>query len=259
MLADLVLYAIVLSLATAIQSIVGFGLALFAVPLLILAGLPLLPSVFVVLTISFVSALLGLRRLSEDFDLKRSAIASIYRVLGVVPGYGTAIYTAKASPATLKAAIGFAVGLGVIAQARKLTGRTEVDPDLAPEPSKAAAPWAFLGSGYLMGWLGMGGPPLIFWLLSGREDPKKSRSFLYGVYAFTIPFQLALMAYHTTSTATLALPILALAIPTCIVVSMLALRVGDKLDVDRLQWLSLGLLTLLALKALIDWVNHVYL
>lgn len=250
--------SIILSAATAIQSIVGFGLALFAVPLLILAGVPLLPAVFLVLSVSFVSACLGVRRLRADFSLKASGVASVYRAIGVLPGYWLAVYFSKTSPANLKAAIGFAIGLGVVAQVRKMRKREgdENTPPDGTEPSKRAAPVAFLGSGVLMGWLGMGGPPLIFWLLTGRQNPKKSRVFLYGVYLLTIPFQLALMALHVPETATVAMPFLLAAIPCCLLVTAVALRVGDKLDVDRLQWFSLVLLTLLALKAFLDWFHH---
>jgi len=268
MLYEISLISIILAFAAAIQSIVGFGLALFAVPLLLLADVPLLQAVFVVLSISCVSALLGIRRLQDSFDVKKSAVASIYRALGIIPGLAAALYTANSSPATLKAAVGLAVGLGVLAQSRRFVGsssdRRQSGADLGCEdedyeiaPSKKAEPWAFLSSGFLMGWLGMGGPPLIFWLLTGRQSAKTSRSFLFGVYVFTIPFQLLLMAYFSPDLLSRSLPVLAIAIPLCLGVTALTLRIGDKLDVDRLQFLSLVLLSVLALKALLDWFHHV--
>ena len=257
-MSQIALVLIILSVATAIQSVVGFGLALFAVPLLILANIPLLQAVFLVLTISLVTALLGVARLRSSFDLRLSGTASAYRALGMIPGFGLAVLLSRSSPANIKAAMGFAIGLGVIAQAKKLKHprpSTTNEPPL--EPSRRAAPWAFLSSGVLMGWLGMGGPPLVFWLLTGRQDPKRTRSFLYGVYLLTIPFQLALMSWHSPELAYACLPYLAAAIPCCLAVSAFCLVIGDKLDVDRLQWLSLGLLTLLALKAFLDWGHHV--
>ena len=117
------------------------------------------------------------------------------RVVGILPGYLAALYTANSSPANLKAAMGFAIGLGVIAQSRKMFGNAPDMPQ-GQEPNMKMAPYAFLSSGFLAGWLGMGGPPVIFWLLSGRQDAKKTRAFLFSIYVLTIPFQLALMAYH---------------------------------------------------------------
>ena len=259
MMSQIALVLIILSIATAIQCVVGFGLALFAVPLLILANIPLLQAVFLVLSISFVTALLAVSRLRSSFDLRLSALASLYRAIGMIPGFGLAVLLSQSSPANVKPAMGFAIGLGVVAQAKKLSLRQHPSEQLDKplQPSKKAAPWAFLCSGVLMGWLGMGGPPLVFWLLTGRQDPKRSRVFLYGVYLLTIPFQLVLMGWHSPSLVYSSLPFLALAIPCCLLVSALTLKVGDKLDVDRLQWLSLGLLTLLTIKAFLDWGHHV--
>lgn len=256
MLSQVAICSIILSFATAIQSIVGFGLALFAVPLLLMAGLGLLPSVFLVLSVSCLSSLLGILRLKGDFDLRQCVGATGLRLLGVVPGYFLAVSTSQSSPATLKAALGFAIGLGVLGQCYKMSslkiGARKSIP-LSCEPSKSLAPWAFLSSGVFMGWLGMGGPPLVFWLLTGRQDSRKTRAFLFGVFALTIPFQLALMAYHAPETVESAAPILLVALPLCLWVSSVALKVGDRLEVENLQKLSLVMLTLLALKAFFDW------
>jgi uncharacterized protein len=271
MLPETVVISIVLSFATAIQSVVGFGIALFAVPLLLLFGIDLIPAIFMVLTVSFFSGALGVRRLRTNLNFRAAAGASLLRAVGVVPGYWAALATSKSSPANMKLAIGFSIGLGVLAQSRKLLVRHRQKAAAKPreedldegqassdnyEPSRKAAPWAFLSSGFLMGWLGMGGPPLIFWLLSGRQNPKKSRSFLYSVYVLTIPFQLLLMTIHNPETFLSTAPVLLVAIPICLLVTTAALKVGDKLDVDRLQWLSLALLTLLTLKAFFDWYRE---
>ena len=260
MLPSSFIVVLILALATTIQSVVGFGLALFAVPLLLMVGMKLLPAIFLVLTISFFSAGVGIGRLREEFELQRSIRASVYRAVGVIPGYFAAVSTAQSSPANIKAAMGFAIGLGVLAQSRKLLKRNkrrEIAQQENREPSRKAAPWAFLSSGFLMGWLGMGGPPLVFWLLSGRETPKKTRSFLYGVYAFTIPLQLAIIAFNTPAILHQVTPLLLVSVPICLLISAVALQWGDKLDVDRLQWLSLALLTLLAAKAFLDWAQQV--
>ena len=107
-----------------------------------------------------------------------------------------------------------------------------------------------------MGWLGMGGPPLVFWLLTGRQNSRESRAFLFGVFALTIPFQLLLMAYHSPATVQSAAPILIVALPICLWMSSIALKIGDRLNVENLQKLSLVLLSLLALKAFFDWFQN---
>lgn len=259
MLSQVAICSIVLSFATAIQSVVGFGLALFAVPLLLMTGLGLLPSVFLVLSVSCLSSLLGVRRLKEEVDFPSCVNATALRLLGIVPGYMLAVYTSQSSPATLKAALGLAIGLGVLGQCYKMASPTAATRKSAPlhcEPSRSLAPWAFLSSGVFMGWLGMGGPPLVFWLLTGRQDSRKTRAFLFGVFALTIPFQLILMAYHAPETVRSAAPILFVALPLCLWVSSTALKIGDRLKVESLQKLSLVLLSLLALKAFFDWFQN---
>ena len=252
MWAEIILSSIILSVASAIQSVVGFGLALFSVPLLVLIGVPLLPAIFLVMSVSCVSALLGVGRLRGDLQPKLAIQATMARVVGILPGYLAALYTANSSPANLKAAMGFAIGLGVIAQSRKMFGNAPDMPQVQ-EPNMKMAPYAFLSSGFLAGWLGMGGPPVIFWLLSGRQDAKKTRAFLFSIYVLTIPFQLALMAYHCPQTMWRALPILLFALPASLASTSYFLRLGDRLEVAKLQKLSLGLLTLLSAKAFLDW------
>jgi uncharacterized membrane protein YfcA len=256
MLAEIILSSIILAAATAIQSVVGFGLALFSVPLLVLVGLPLLPSVFLVLSVSWLSSILGVKRLKGDLQPRLTLQASLYRMVGVIPGYAAALYTVNSSPANLKAAMGFVIGLGVLAQSRKLFG-SKSTVAAGTEPNRKLAPYAFASSGFLTGWLGMGGPPLVFWLLTGKQDPKKTRAFLYSIYVLTIPFQLAVMAYHSPETVTMALPIMVLALPASLVVTSYFLKLGDRLDVENLQKLSLGLLTVLSGKAFLDWYSLV--
>lgn len=257
MWAEIILSSIILSAASAIQSVVGFGLALFAVPLLVWIGVPLLPSVFLVLSISCFTSLMGVHRLKNDLQPKLTAMASLSRMLGVLPGYLAALYTVNSSPASLKAAMGFVVGLGVVAQSRKLFGSSDLP--LGQEPNRRLAPFAFLSSGFLTGWLGMGGPPLVFWVLTGKQDARKTRAFLYGIYVLTIPFQLALMACHSPDTVATAMPLLLVALPASLAVTSYFLKLGDRLEVEKLQKMSLVLLTLLSGKALLDWYSTVNL
>lgn len=247
--------SIILSIATAIQSVVGFGLAMTAVPLLMLVGVDLVSAVFLVLSISLCSSLFALVTLKHEVPFKKSAAAAVIRMLGVVPGYALAVATSATSPTTVKAAIGFTIGLGVLAQALKRQ-RLEKSADteaLHRPPSGRLAPPAFLTSGVLLGWLGMGGPPLVFWLLTGRQHPKVFRSFLYGVYSLTIPFQLVVMAVHRPQTPIWCLPYLAVSIPLCLAVTWGALKIGNRLNVDLLHRLSLTLLGFLSFKALLEW------
>lgn len=253
---DIILSSIILSAASALQSVVGFGMALFAVPLLLLAGIPLLPAVFLVLTISCLSSLLAVSRLRNELQPRLALQATLSRMIGIIPGYLVALYTVTASPATLKAAMGVVIALGVVGQSRKLFRKRDTISEGKP-PSKKIAPYAFLSSGFFAGWLGMGGPPLVFWLLTGSQDARKTRAFLFSVYLLTIPFQLLVMAYHDPTTMMTALPLVAFALPCSLLVTSQFLKLGDRLNVERLQKLSLIVLSLLSAKAFFDWFQAI--
>ncbi len=251
----ILIQALILAFAAAVQSVVGFGLGLLAVPLLLYQGVSLTHSVFLVLAVSLLNAAIGSLRLRRELPWRTSGVASLYRVFGILPGLALAHATNALSPTSLKAAIGLTIGLGVLAQALKLRRHSSKE---SKAPSKTLAPWAFLLSGLLMGWLGMGGPPLVFWLLTGRMTPKETRGFLFGVYLLTIPFQLALMTWSEPAMVVSLVPVLLISLPLGILVSKIALSLGDRLSVHRLQWASLSLLTFLAVRSVTDWALSVW-
>lgn len=243
----------ILMLSVALQSIVGFGLGLVSIPLLLCHGLPLNDAVFLGLSVSLFCSLVAWSKLGDILPWRACVVASGYRLLGMLPGLALAHLTLRFSPASLKAVIGLVIGLGVVAQAYKLLGGGKAVPAGTP-PSARLAPLAFVSSGVLSGWLGMGGPPLVFWQLTGRTSAKESRAFLFGVYLLTLPCQLALMLWSDPVGVSALFPVLLLCAPLTWWVGRTALVVGDRLSVNRLQWLSLGCLCFLSLRSLADWL-----
>jgi hypothetical protein len=242
----------ILLLSVALQSVLGFGLGMVSIPLMLCQGLPLSHAVFLGLAVSLLSSIAAGRKIGNDLPWRTSAVASGYRVVGLLPGLALAHATAHFSPAFLKAAIGLVIGLGVLAQGVKMLGRGTPLPEGTP-PSAKLAPWAFLCSGVLTGWLGMGGPPLVFWQLTGRASARETRGFLFGVYLMTLPFQLAMMLCADPPGMASLFPILALSLPLCWWLTGASLAVGDRLSVTRLQWASLGFLAFLAVRSVADW------
>lgn len=253
MFGPLVITLAILSLSVALQSLVGFGLGMVSIPLLLWQGYSLEQSVFLGLSLSLFSSVIAAAQMKDQLPWRTSARASAFRLVGVVPGLVLARATAQLPTTTLKGLIGLVIGVGVLAQALKMLRPSHLMPE-GTAPSRRLAPWAFLTSGVLTGWLGMGGPPLVFWQLTGRPRASQSRGFLFGVYLLTIPFQLALMLAAAPSQLSPLFPILALAAPTCWLVSRTVLRWGNKLSSRTLSWASLVFLALLALRSTADWV-----
>ncbi len=242
----------ILMLSVALQSVVGFGLGMVSIPLLLCQGLPLSHAVFLGLSVSLFCSLVAWRQMGDDLPWRESVVASGYRLIGILPGLALASATAGMSSATLKGLIGLVVGLGVVAQASKMFGGGVAVP-LGTPPSRRLAPLAFLSSGVLTGWLGMGGPPLVFWQLTGRASSRHTRGFLFGVYMLTLPVQLALMLWADPEGIATLFPLLLINAPLTWWVGEKSLALGDRLSVQRLQWVSLMFLALLAARSLTDW------
>ena len=243
----------ILALSVALQSLVGFGLGMIAIPLLLMRGYSLEQSIFLGLSVSLFSSLVAARGMGSRLPWRLSAVASAYRMVGVIAGLALARLTSELPSSTLKGMMGLVIGAGVLGQlAKTLLCKRDV-PEGTP-PSAKLAPFAFLSSGVLTGWLGMGGPPLVFWQLSGRPDPTQSRGFLFGVYLMTIPFQLALMAAVAPSEVSPLVPLLLASAPLTWAVSTVSLRWGDRLSGKALSWASLGFLSLLAIRSVADWM-----
>lgn len=232
---------------------VGFGLGLVSIPLLLMQGYSLPSSVFLGLSVSLFSSLVAAHQMGSQLPWRQSAIASGYRVLGVLPGLWLAHLTSDMSTEALKGMIGLVVGVGVVAQVVKMVRPQNRIPE-GTQPSARLAPWAFLSSGLLTGWIGMGGPPLVLWQLTGRANPNQTRGFLFGVYLMTIPFQLALMVVSAPSEMGALFPILFLSAPLTWLTAKMSLRWGERLSSTTLSWASLIFLAVLALRSLADWV-----
>lgn len=242
--------ASILLFAVGVQSTVGFGLGMVSIPLLYALGYTLNQSVFLSLCASLLCSLVAWRRMGSKLPWLTSLKASGYRLLGLPFGLG--LTTLPLSVPTLKACIGLLIGLGVLTQGLKLR-RPILTADHSTPPSQRLAPWAFLTSGLLTGWLGMGGPPLIFWQLTGRTSTHEMKGFFYGVNILTIPFQLCLMALSQSRQFFDLLPLLSVVLPFSWLVSELILKITHGMKILTLQWASLILLTILAARSLGAW------
>ena len=78
---DIVLAGIIILLAVAAQSAVGFGSALFAAPLLVWIGMPLPYVIALIGTCSTAQAAIGARKLRAEVPWRAALVAIIYLYL----------------------------------------------------------------------------------------------------------------------------------------------------------------------------------
>jgi uncharacterized membrane protein YfcA len=235
---------VIIFLAGIAQSLVGFGYALFATPLLLWCGVPLTTSIALVATCSLLQSMLGAYALKTELPWSESFKAAAGRCIGLLLGLVILKRLANLDMSQVRAVIGAILCMVVVAQ---LIWR--------PKPvQKLHWGWsgaAFLSSGTLQGVCGMGGPPLVMWSMAHDWPGKKIRGFLFSAFGLTIPVQLALLSY-TFGFAVLQNVALGIAcFPLVYIGSKIGMRVGNAINTDKLKVIAYGMLLATGLGAVV--------
>lgn len=180
--------ALVLGLGAVVQSAAGFGLALFAVPLLTALGRTLPEAVALVIGAAVVQSSLSLWAAPERPPLVSALPMAACQWSGACAGVWAMHSLVAASPSALKAYVGALVVL-----------LTSTQILLKPQPrSEVPRVWAGvagLASGLLAGAVGMGGPPLVAYAMAHAWERDRFRTFLWTQFVLAAPVVVALLTY----------------------------------------------------------------
>ena len=178
-LLEIVAIGSVLGLGAFLQSAVGFGMALFAVPLLVLAGRPLPTAVALVVGAAMVQTAYGSYVTREQIRWPRAITFAAIQCVTLVGGV-LCMGLLVDRTAAIKQAIGVAVILAVTAQIV-----------VRPAPrERLATGWTFAAAGtagFLSGLVGMGGPPVVIFALAHPWSRDTFRAFLWSQFLFVLP------------------------------------------------------------------------
>ena len=173
----------------AIQSMIGFGNALIATPLLLSTGLPLADIVVLTTTTS------AAQRIIFGYQMKQYALIKLYLpvMLTILAGIPIGIYilgmVTGESQEVVKQAIGILIVATVIIQLTvKIKPREQI-----------ASLWGYLtgfSSGILSGFANIGGPPLVIWVYSHNWTKEQLRAAPLLLSIPMIPLQLALLYFN---------------------------------------------------------------
>jgi uncharacterized membrane protein YfcA len=233
----------ILLAGSTLQGIVGFASGLFSIPLMLLADVPLEHAIAVNLVASTVQSLLGVWRLSESLPW-RTTLRPIAIRFVTLPLGGLLLYATRDwDHAVIKQIIGGILLAAVAAQAC-----WRVKPR---EKLHSAWEWlAFSLSGTSAGFCGMGGPPMVLWVLAHQWDSARVRAFLFYLFVGGMPPQAAMMLWL------FGLPILktfgfaVLLTPFTASGALLGIAIGNRLPVERLRMLTFVVLLLIAVSAI---------
>lgn len=236
------LSGLVLFCAATLQSAVGFGFGMLSIPLLFRLGYSLSEAIAMALSAVLIQGLTGLAKMYKDVPWRPTLMASGLRIVGIPLGIVGLNYIGSAEKAQVKQFVGAAILAMVVLRL------------LWKVPDKVPSSWwqppTFLSSGFLVGLIGMGGPPLVLWVTAQHWKPRATRSFLIAVFLLTLPPNLILLVKMVGYQTWPAMVRGFLFGPLVIVGALLGVWLGDKLDKDQLTKLAYGILALLGLGSL---------
>jgi len=240
-----ILLALIVTLASALQSFVGFGFALLAVPPLLLLGLSLPEAVAVALAGTFVQGMAAAVKLHRHIRWREISLLVGVRMLAIPAGLGLMVVLVHLGEAHTKQGVGAVLLLALILWAAV---RVRPRERLAPGWGVAAG----LGSGLLGGSVGMGGPPCVLWALGHRWSSEQLRASLFTIFTVTVPLQFALLWWQFGLEPILAGLLGFLLTPLIAAGSALGLWLSTHLPTPHLRRAMLGLLAVMAVYAIVQ-------
>jgi uncharacterized protein len=244
-LAELAVIALVTTAGSVVQGAVGFASGLMGVPLLVLYGFPLLDATVINFVSTAVQNVAGAVRLKSHLETRDVLWPAVLRCVGLPLGIAALQATGAMDPHVVQQIIG-GVLLGSIALLRGFR--------IHPRDHLPAA-WTivtFLASGFLMGFASIGGAPMVFYVNSLTWSAAKSRGFLFLCSSLLMPLMaVMLMARFGAEVAPPALAAL-IVMPPCIIGLVIGLKLGHRMDKERFRRLTYGLLTVIAIVAILS-------
>jgi len=229
--------AAIVFVSIGIQSMIGFGNALIATPLLLSTGLPLTDIVVLTTTTSIA------QRIIFGYQMKQHALVKLYLpvMLTILMGLPIGIYILGAilgeSRDVIKQIIGILIVITVFIQ-----HTVKIKPK-----EKLASTWGYLTgflSGILGGFANIGGPPLVIWVYSHNWTKEQLRAAPLLLSIPMIPLQLVLLYFNFDISLNVLLFGLLLT-PAILFANQLGQKIGKQFNMKTLRVIvitSLGII-----------------
>ncbi|MEM9827694.1 MAG: sulfite exporter TauE/SafE family protein [Planctomycetota bacterium] len=229
------LFAGVLCFGIFVQSAAGFAAGLLIVPLLMFAGFPLPAAMAALLVATVPQNIGGVWSLRKHIQPRQIVWPAVGRLVGLPVGIAGLYLTRNWSPILVRQFVGMMVLLVTLSF---IFLRVKPREHLHPA-------WAFLAfpmSGLMQGIVGMGGPPMVFWVAAHDWKTERSRGFLFALYLIGL-LPVVVLLYWTFGDQVLEPSLAAILVfPLLIPATHLGVRFGTWLGRDRLRALTYTLL-----------------
>lgn len=241
---ELLTIAAVLGAGAILQSAVGFGLALVAVPLLVLDGRSLPAAVALVLGAALVQTAHGSYVAREHIRWKLAFVLAGIQWVALLGGVAVMSLLVDSDPARLKQAVGAAVLAAI-------TARLLIRPVPRERVGRGWAVLAAVTAGLLAGSFGMGGPPLALFALAHSWERDAFRAFLWSQFLLVLPVLAILLAFRFGPETLLWVAGGVATAPVVWGASRLGLKLTARWDRRRLQLAAAAVLYAIGLVALL--------
>lgn len=227
-----------------LQGTIGFAAGVFSIPLMLLTGLELSQAIGVNLITSLVQSSVGVYSLRREIEWRDTLTPLILRWVSLPLGTWALWHVSDLQPGTVKSIIGVLL-LTIMATQwfLRIEPREEVH-----------VVWtilAFLSSGFLTGFCGMGGGLMALWVVAHRWNSQRSRGFLFVAFLTTLSPMLLIMLVVFREKIFTAYLLGLMGIPIALLGSWIGFTIGDRLPRIVLQRLIYGVLLVVSIRAVL--------
>jgi len=242
---QLIIAAVILFFSSMTQAMIGFAFNLIAIPLLIWTGFALAEAVVLTSIPIFVQLMTNAWKLREAIVWKDVIPAASIRYITLPIGIGLLYVINHLDTAYIKQLVGVMLLL-ILATQLFITFKPREQLHFV---------WSILAfglSGIMLGMLGMGGPPIVLWLMAHHWEPKRTRAFITTVFLFASPVQIILLYGKFGEELSHAFIWGIAATPIVIISALIGVRIGNNFDKVRLKKAVMFFLFLTAVISIIS-------
>lgn len=225
--------ALIFWAASLLRGILGFTTALVAVPPLLHLGYTMSECVALLLSVSLVQSLMGVRQLRAEIPWPEVRQATVWRLLGLPFGTLTLSILDTSDPSHIRSLVGLMILLALAAH-RFGGSRMRLKSEWFRQVS--------FSSGLLLAAFGTGGPPIVLWTVSQEWASRKSRAFYFALSLYCVPVSLLMLLYSFGSEIVPCLLGGFLYSPVIFGGAWMGLKLGDLLPCRLLRRITLGVL-----------------
>lgn len=251
-LLNLALTASILFAASVLQAVVGFGFAVLANPLLLLLGMSLPEIIALICASSYIQTNMAAYNLRQHLSYRAMVPWVLISWVGLLLGMWSLLQVNNLPKLELRFVVGVVILVLLLLQAG-----FKVKP-LARVP-RSWGVLAFFSSGFTGGLIGIGGPPVVIWVMAHNWDALRSRAFLLGFFVLCLPAYFVLLLYLFGTALLWPMAKALVFFPVIYLGTRWGLQLGERVDKGLLRGFVYLMLAVLALSCIYPFLTQQWL